>query len=220
MSTTRRRRLGGSAAARTTNTILATRPLTRWRTVDLLTCAFLGVAFGVAYWGWALAYEVPSAALTALFPPLVGITGAPWLMAGVVGGLVIRRPGAAFFAEVLAASVEGLLGSKWGVTTLVSGALQGLGAEIGFAVLAYASFGLGAALLSGALAAPLEAVYEWYAYWTDWDLTYQVIYLAVLTVAGCLIAGGLGWLLTTGLARAGALGSLPPGQEAREAHAV
>jgi energy-coupling factor transport system substrate-specific component len=187
----------------------------------LLTCAFLGVAFGVAYWGWALAYEAPSTALTAIFPPLVGITGAPWLMAGVVGGLIIRRPGAAFFAELIAAVVEALVGNKWGgAATLVSGSLQGLGAEIAFALLAYASFGLGAALLAGALSAPLEAIYEWFAYWTDWDMTYKVLYLVILTVSGAVIAGGVGWLLTRALARAGALGALPPGQEVREARAV
>ena len=37
-------------------TITASGPLTRWRTIDLLTCAFLGVAFGGAYWAWGLAY--------------------------------------------------------------------------------------------------------------------------------------------------------------------
>jgi energy-coupling factor transport system permease protein len=204
----------------THRTVLATRPLTKWRTIDLLTCAFLGVAFGVAYWGWYLAYQVPSTALAAVFPPLQGITGAPWLMAGVVGGLVIRRPGAALFTELIAAIVEALIGSSWGIATVVSGVLQGLGAEIGFAILGYASFGLGAAMLSGALAAPLEVVYEWFSYWADWDWGYKLAYLVILTVAGALIAGGIGWLLTQGLARAGALGSLPPGQEVREARAV
>jgi energy-coupling factor transport system substrate-specific component len=75
-------------------------------------------------------------------------------------------------------------------------------------------------MLSGALAAPMEAVYEWFNYWTDWDTGYKVAYLVILTAAGALIAGGLGWLLTTGLAKAGALGSLPPGQEVREARSV
>jgi energy-coupling factor transport system substrate-specific component len=204
----------------THRTVLATRPLTRWRTVDLLTCAFLGVAFGVAYWAWYLLYQAPSNALAAVFPPLQGITGAPWLMAGVVGGLVVRRPGAALFCELIAACVEALIGSSWGVATVVSGFLQGLGADIGFAILAYGSFRLGAALLAGALAAPMEAVYEWYAYWTDWDLGYKVAYLVILTAAGAVIAGGVGWLLTQGLARAGALGALPPGQEVREARSV
>lgn len=212
----------GTSPSRTgrPRTILATRPLARWRTVDLLTCAFIGVAFGVAYWAWYLAYQAPSTALGAVFPPLQGITGAPWLMAGVVGGLVIRRPGAALFAEVIAASVEALIGSQWGVATLVSGALQGLGAEIGFAIFAYASFGLGAAIVAGALSAPMEAVYEWFSYWTDWDRAYQVAYLVVLTAAGAVVAGGVGWLLTRGLARAGALNALPPGQEVRETRAV
>ena len=126
-----------------------------WRTVDLLTVAFLGAAFGIAYWGWGagLRRRRPTAS-PPIFPPLQGITGAPWLMAGVVGGLVIRRPGAALMCEVVAALVSMLPGTKWGASTLISGILQGLGAEIAFLVLGYAAFGLAAALLAGALSAP------------------------------------------------------------------
>jgi energy-coupling factor transport system substrate-specific component len=200
--------------------IRASGSLWGWRTVDLLTVSFLGAAFGVAYWAWGLAYTAPAAGLEAIFPPLQGITGAPWLMAGVVGGLVIRRPGAALLGEVVAALVSMLPGTKWGFTTLVSGVLQGLGAEIAFLVLGYAAFGIGAALLAGALSAPLEALYEWQVYWTDWDLGYKLAYGAILTVSGAIVAGGIGWLLTRGLARAGALGAFPAGQEARESHAV
>ena len=200
--------------------IRATRPLLGWRTVDLLTVAFLGAAFGIAYWGWGIAYEAPAKALGLAFPPLQGITAAPWLIAGVVGGLVIRRPGAALLCEVIAALVSMLPGTQWGATVLVSGILQGLGAEIAFAILGYGAFGLAAAMLAGALSAPLEAVYEWFVYWTDWGMGYKVAYLAMLTAAGAVIAGGGGWLLTRSLARAGALNALPPGQEVREQHRV
>ena len=209
----------GSTAARR-GSIRATAPLMGWRTVDLLTIAFLGAAFGIAYWGWDLAYQAPANALGGLFPPLQGITGAPWLMAGVVGGLVVRRPGAALLCEVVAALVSMLPGTQWGFATLVSGILQGLGAEIAFALLGYAAFGLGAALLAGALSAPLEAVYEWFVYWTDWGWGYKIAYGLILTAAGAVVAGGLGWLLTRGLATAGALNAFPPGQEAREHRAV
>jgi energy-coupling factor transport system substrate-specific component len=113
-----------------------------------------------------------------------------------------------------------LPGTKWGATTLVSGILQGLGAEIAFLILGYAVFGLGAALLAGALAAPLEALYEWQVYWTDWDLAYKLAYAGILTIAGAIVAGGVGWLLTRALARAGALNAFPAGQESRESHAV
>jgi energy-coupling factor transport system permease protein len=214
---------GTPAAAPTTGrrrSIRASRPLMGWRTVDLLTIAFLGVAFGIAYWGWALAYQTPSKGLAAVFPPLQGITAAPWLMAGVVGGLVVRRPGAALFCELVAALVEATPGSEWGAATLISGTLQGLGAEIAFAVLGYGAFGLGAALLAGALSAPLEAVYEWNVYWTDWDMGYKLAYGLILTVAGAAIAGGIGWLLTRALAKAGALNAFPPGQEERELRAA
>ena len=200
--------------------IRATRPLLGWRTVDLLTVAFLGAAFGIAYWGWGLAYEAPAKALSVAFPPLQGITSAPWLIAGVVGGLVIRRPGAALLCEVIAALVSMLPGTQWGATVLVSGILQGLGAELAFAVLGYASFGVGAAALAGALAAPLEAVYEWFAWWTDWAMGYKVAYLLIFTAAGAVIAGVGGWLLTGALARAGALNAFPPGQELREQRPV
>ena len=200
--------------------IRASGPLLHWRTVDLLTIAFLGAAFGVAYWSWGLAYQAPARSLELVFPPLQGITGAPWLMAGVVGGLVVRRPGAALLCEVVAALVSMLPGTQWGVTTLVSGILQGLGAELAFLLLGYGAFGLGAALFAGALSAPIEAVYEWFTYWMDWGWDYKLLYAAILTVSGAVIAGGLGWVLTRGLATAGALNAFPPGQEAREHRAV
>jgi energy-coupling factor transport system substrate-specific component len=121
---------------------------------------------------------------------------------------------------VIAALVSMLPGTQWGATVLISGILQGLGAEIAFAILGYAAFGAGAAALAGALAAPLEAVYEWYAYWADWAMGYKVAYLLIFTAAGAVVAGLGGWLLTRALARAGALGALPPGQEVRERHSV
>lgn len=208
---------GGFLRARS---ILATRPLMGWRTVDILTITFLGAAFGVAYWAWGQAYEVPSTALTTLYAPLAGITAAPWLMAGVVGGLVIRRPGAALLCEVVAALVSMLPGTKWGASTLIAGVLQGLGAELAFAVLGYAAFRLGAAMLAGALSAPFEVVYEWFTYYPDWAWSHKIAYLVIMSAAGAVIAGGLAWLLTRALAAAGALGAFPPGQEHRENRAV
>ncbi|CCH76445.1 ABC transporter, permease protein [Nostocoides japonicum T1-X7] len=211
------RSTSASPAARRTRSIRATPPLLGWRTVDILTVVFLGAALGIAYWGWSLLYQGPSTVLGGLFPPLQGITGAPWLMAGVVGGLVVRRPGAAILCEVVAALVEMLPGTQWGTATFVSGVLQGAGAELGFLLLGYTSFGIGAALLAGALSAPFEVVYEWFTYWTDWTWGWKLAYGGILVVSGAVIAGGLGWLLTRALARAGALGAFPPGQEAREA---
>ena len=111
-------------AERRSASIRASRPLMGWRTVDLLTITFLGAAFGVAYWAWGQVYSAPGDALSALFPPLAAVVGAPWLLAGVVGCLVVRRPGAALLCEVLAALVSMLPGTKWGFSTFIAGVLQ------------------------------------------------------------------------------------------------
>jgi energy-coupling factor transport system substrate-specific component len=209
-----------TVSSHTEREIRASGPLGRWRTIDLLTCAFLGVAFGVAYWGWGLAYEAPSAAVSAGFPPLGALFAWPWLVAGIVGMLVIRRPGAAIFTELLAAVVSALIGTQWGLTTLVSGFLQGLGVEIGFAIFAYSTFRWAPLLIGGFLGGALEALYEWYSWFPDWSMGYKVAYLflfgASVAIFGSLLAVGLTWLL----AAAGALNPFPPGQEVRERNAV
>lgn len=196
--------------------ITASGPLTRWRTIDLLTCAFLGVAFGVAYWAWGLAYEAPSAAVSAGFPPLGALFAWPWLVAGIVGMLVIRRPGAALFTELLAAIVSALVGTQWGLATLVSGFVQGIGVELGFAAFGYAAFHWGPLLLGGFLGGALESLYEWYSYWQDWGLGYKVAHLFLLGASVAVFGSLLSLGLTRLLASAGALGAFPPGQELRE----
>lgn len=201
-------------------TVLATRPLMGWRTIDLLTVAFLGVAFGVAYWGYGLIYNGPISALGLAFQPLFGLFVGFWFIAGVVGGLVVRRPGAALACELIAATVSALFGNQWGVTTIVSGLAQGIGAELAFALFAYASFGPFVAVLAGALSAPLEWVYEIVAYFPDWSWTWKLAYLPLMVTSGIVIAGLGGWLLTRALASAGALNPFPPGQEVLEQKAV
>ncbi|MEP6856421.1 MAG: ECF transporter S component [Pedococcus sp.] len=210
----------GQPSAARRGSIRASAPLTGWRTVDLLTVAFLGAAFGIAYWGWGLAYEAPANAISAGFPPLSGLFAGPWFMAGVVGGLVIRRPGAALACEVIAALVSMLPGTQWGATTLVSGVVQGVGTELAFALFGYTAFGLAAAVAAGALAGPLEAGYESTNWIKDWALGWKFAYAGILTVSGAVVAGAGGWLLTKALAKAGALGAFPAGQEERESRAV
>ena len=58
-------------------------------------------------------------------------------MPAVLAPLVIRKPGAALFAEMVAAGVSALLGSQWGVDTLLSGFVQGAAAELVFAFTLY-----------------------------------------------------------------------------------
>ncbi|MGI8887481.1 MAG: ECF transporter S component [Nocardioidaceae bacterium] len=184
-----------------------------WRTIDLMTAAVIGVAFGVVYWGWSAVYTAAQTPLISLFGPAQGLLGGPWLIAGVVAGLVVRRPGAALFAELLAAAVEAMLGNHWGWTTLISGALQGLGVELVLAIFLFRRFSLPVAALSGASAAVLEMAYEWHWYWAEAKLDFKLGYLGFFVLSGAVVAGIGGWVLTQALARSGAIDALPAGQE-------
>jgi energy-coupling factor transport system permease protein len=196
--------------------VLARPPLVAWRSIDIITAAMLGVAFGVGYWGWDQAYSVVSPAFNG-FPPSSGLVGGVWLLAGVVTGLVVRRPGGAVFGELVAASVELTLGNSWGATTFVSGLIEGLGVEVVLAVFLYRRFGPIAAALGGALAGVAEAVFEWSVYYSDYSTGWKLAYAAIFAVSGAIVAGVGGWLLTRALARTGALNAFPSGQEAHEA---
>ena len=200
-------------------TILASRPLMRWRGVDLITAAMLAVAFGVVFWGFnTFVYPVLSAA-TSGFPPAGELMLGVWLIPAVVGGLVIRRPGAALFTELVAANVSMVLGSQWGAAVLLSGLLQGLGVELALAIFRHRRFGVGVAVLGGVLSAAFEIVfYEWHSFVAEYSGLWKAIFLACGMVSGAVIAGVGGWFLVRALAEAGALNAFPPGQEIRESH--
>jgi energy-coupling factor transport system substrate-specific component len=190
-----------------------------WRGVDLITAAMLAVAFGVAFWGFdTFIYPVLTVA-TAGFPPVGELMLGVWLVPAVVGGLVIRRPGAALFTELVAANVELLLGNKWGVAVLLSGVLQGLGVELALALFRHRRFNVVVAVLGGVLAATFEIVlYEWQSYVAAYSTAWKTIYLLCGMASGAVIAGVGGWALVRALVKTGALNAFPPGQEVRESH--
>jgi energy-coupling factor transport system permease protein len=195
-------------------------PRARWPTIDILAAAMVGVVFGVAYWGWDSVYN-GLGALLSLLGPAQGLLGGPWLIAGCVAGLLVRRPGAALFAEMLAATVEAVFpGNSWGWTTLLSGALQGVGVEIALAIFLYRWFSWPAAALSGALAAAGEMCYEWNAYWQGYSLVWKLGYVGSFMLSGALVAGVGGWLVTRSLAATGAVDALSAGREAARGQQV
>jgi energy-coupling factor transport system substrate-specific component len=181
-----------------------------WRTVDIVVTAVLGVAFGVVFAGW----NVLTSALFsgAVNPPAYLVSGV-WLAPAVLAGLIIRKPGAAVFAEVVAAGVSAILGSVWGIDTILSGAIQGAGAELAFALFLYRSFSLPVAMLAGAGAAVGEWLHDMPIYYAETAFELQLAIGAFMLVSGVLIAGLGSWLLVRALARTGVLNAFPAGRE-------
>lgn len=186
-----------------------------WRVVDIVVAAVLAAVCAVVFWAWSnLVYPAVSAAAVA-YPPAAGLMGGGWLIAGVLGGLIIRKPGAALFCELLAAVLEGFLGTHFGWTVVLSGLVQGAAAEVVFLLTGYRRFGVGVAAAAGALAGLAMGVSENVMYNVLWAVDQQMVYATLTTVSGALIAGVLMWLVTRALQGTGVLSGLASGAARR-----
>ena len=176
----------------------STAPSLRWRVIDIVTAAVLGVACGLIFVVWNQ----------------VGGAGYEFLK---TIGPVIRKPGAAFFVELMAATVSMALGSQWAVETIYSGLAQGLGAEVVFALVAYRRFNATIVSAAGAVSFAFEWVLELFlSGHLAKGVLYNAIYLVCGMASGIVLAGLLAWALTNALAKTGALDRFASGRGARE----
>ncbi|WP_442574010.1 ECF transporter S component [Microbacterium sp. F51-2R] len=188
----------------------------RWRVVDIVVASVIGVASGLIFLFWNIGYLGPQALLEPLLPGLQGLLDGPWLFAGVLGALIIRKPGAAIYTETLAAVVSALVGNQWGgFLTLEAGLVQGLGAELVFLAFLYRVWNLPVAMLAGAGAAFAGGINNLLLWYTGSGTSFTITYLISTVISGAVIAGLLPWVLTRGLAHTGALDRFASGREAR-----
>lgn len=183
----------------------------RWRVVDIVTAAVVGVAAGVLFWAWGLAWGPLSAAL-AFTPGLSGLLAGGWLFAGVLGGLIIRKPGAALFTEVVAAAVSAIIGTQWGYETLIWGAIEGLGAELIFAIFLYRQWAVWIAPLAGFGAGVAVAILDTnFSSIAAFDPAAKAVYAVSAIISGAVF-GLLSWFAVRALARTGALSRFASGR--------
>src|SRR3982750_4477601 len=136
----------------------------RWRTVDIVIASIVAVAFGVIFWAWGLLWNGPADAIP--LPGRAGIYGM-WLVPAVLGALIVRKPGAAFYTLTLASLVSVAIGTSWGWTIVVQGPLEALGAELIFALFAYRVYRLPVALLAAATAGIVASLYDAFVWYGD-----------------------------------------------------
>jgi len=182
-----------------------------WRTVDIVVAAAIAIAFGVVFWAWNQVWAAATPAFAAV-PPAQNILYGVWLVPAVLAGLVIRKPGAALFTELVAASVSAILGSQWGLDTLVSGALQGLGAEIVFFAGRYRVWTMVVAILAAVGTAVAAWLHDTPLYYPDLGIDQQLLIGAFMVVSAVIIAGVGSWLLMRSLVQTGVLAQFPAGR--------
>lgn len=184
----------------------------KWRVVDIVVTAIIAVASGVIFWGWDIVCTAPLAIFEAVTPGFEGLLNAFWLFAGPLAAIIVRKPGAALFAETLAAAIELTMGNQWGVGgSLIVGIMQGLGAEIGFAIFAYKKWNPLSAAISGALAGIGCGLYYWLTN-PAWNALRVSIYLGTSIISGAVLAGLVMYFLQVAIAKTGVLDRFESGR--------
>lgn len=186
-----------------------------WRIVDIVVAAVVAVAFGAAFLAWN-ALAVATVPAFAFLPPAQAVLNGLWLLPAVLVGLIVRRPGAALFGGFVSAVVSVLLGSVYGADALISGAIQGAGAELGFAIALYRRWTLPVAALAGAIAGLFATVHDVIVYYPDADADVWAVYAVASVASGAIVAGGGAWLLLRALVAAGVLGDFAAGRDQPE----
>ena len=179
-------------------------PDLRWRTRDIVVAAVIGVAFGVAF---VIAGGIWKA-LEAL-GPFQNVFYAIWLLPAIVAPLIIRKPGAAFFAELVAAGLSAALGSTWGVDTLLSGIMQGAAAEAVFAVTRYRSYSFPVLAVAGLAAAVAAFVHDVFFYWSALAPDVLAVMAVLMGVSGLVLLPVASIVLVRALRSTGVLDGFP-----------
>ena len=179
----------------------AASPFDSWRTRDIVVAAVIGVVFGVIFAAWNGLY----AGLGWVPVPFADVVYGVWLVPAVLAPLVIRKPGAALFAEMAAAGLSFLLGSQWGPDALLSGFVQGAAAELVFGFTGYRRWSV-PVLATAAVASALGAwIHDWVIYYADVSLEVQLVRIVVMSASAIGFAAFGSLALERSLRRAGVL---------------
>ena len=179
-------------------------PQAAWRTRDILVTAIIGVVFGVVFAAWNVVWSVVAPA-SAVAPIHAFLLYGVWLVPAVLAPLIVRKPGAAVFAEMVAAGVSTFLGTPWGPDVLLSGFVQGAAAELIFAMTLYRSWSLPVLGLASVAAAAAAWIHDWVIYYPDADVALMVARGVVMAVSAIVIVAGGSVVLERSLRRAGVL---------------
>ena len=188
-----------------------------WELKDVIMMAILGVVFSAVYLavfqgGLALSTALTPAGLAPFgFELIYGV----WFMAATLAAYIIRKPGVALVTEVLASFIELLMGNSGGLTVVLTGLIQGVGAELAFALFRYKKWNLRVMCLGSILSAVFIFCYElYYLNYIALAPTLLAAQLAVRFVSAVVFSGIICKLAGDALAKTGVVKSYAIGAHA------
>lgn len=188
-----------------------------WELKDIIMMAILGVVFSAVY---LAVFDGGVLLSTLLAPAGLGnfsfeIIYGVWFMAATLAAYIIRKPGVALLTEVLASAIELLMGNSGGLTVVLTGVIQGAGAELVFALFRYKKWDLISMSLAGMMSAVFIFVYElFYLNYIALAPTLLIAQLAVRFISAIVFSGVICKLAGDGLAKTGVVKSYAIGAKA------
>jgi len=195
----------------------SSREVARWTTWESVLSAVLAGVIGVLFWAWGLTVwkllDVVKSAIPGYGRAIRDLFYGLWFLAAILVPYIVRRPGAAVAAEVVAAIISALLGAEWGLTVLISGLVQGGLAEVVFALRGYKHYNLATLMVASAAAALGSWVVD-YAFWYS-TLEVHILILMLLArfISAAILSGLLGKVISDALAATGVLDNTSLGRE-------
>lgn len=160
-----------------------------WNLREIVLVAALAVVFGLLYWAWVQVWGGLRVAMGpgGDFAQNVLIGG--WMVVAPLAIYIIRKPLTGVITEIGASFVEfAFLGSPIGPLLLITGVVQGVGAELPFAVTRYRRYGWWVFVAAGLTAALFSFVYSTIRFgWLGQDVF--VLRLALHLLSGLVLTG-------------------------------
>lgn len=188
-----------------------------WTLREILIVTVLGAVFGVLYLGWVQVWLIAQA----IFGPVtMDVVMGFWFIVSIIAAAIIRKPGAALLSELLAAATQVLMGSPAGLMLLLTGLVQGAGAEAVFAATRWRNYSRPVLMAAGVGAAVFSFAYTWVRF--DYGALAPgllVVMFALRCLSGAVLGGLLGQAVVEALYRTGVLSGLEIDRARREARA-
>ncbi|WP_260858051.1 ECF transporter S component [Bacillus sp. FJAT-22090] len=174
-----------------------------WKLKEIVLMSLFAVVFGIVYLLFLHVGNIWSGFIGPIaYEWIFGI----WFIVSIICMYIIRKPGAAVVSETIAAAIEVLLGNAVGPRLILSGVIQGLGAEAVFAATRYKRFDLWVLMLAGIGSSLFSFTYGYFlGGFTVYSTGYVALMLGIRILSGALLAGVGGKAVADGLLATGSL---------------
>lgn len=177
--------------------------LKSWKLKEVVLMSVFAVVFAVVY---LLFMQVGNIWAGVIGPIAYEWIFGIWFIVSIICAYIIRKPGAAVLSETMAAVIEVMIGNAVGPRLILSGLVQGLGAEAAFAATGYKRYDWWVLCLAGVGAAVFSFAYGFFVSgYLALDPSLLVLMFTLRVMSGAIIAGLGGKYLSDGLLATGSL---------------